>query len=71
MKGRFVDAGVFTPVQPNQPDLVAGIDEHVHLIKQDAVGILFGEAFEGDEVHEGHCTGILGDGGKRDGKFGV
>jgi hypothetical protein len=36
---------------PNQPNPVTAVDEHIHLVKQDAVGVLFGEALEGDEVH--------------------
>ena len=35
----------------NQPDAVALVDEHVHLVEQDAIGVLFGKAIESDEVH--------------------
>ena len=34
-------------------DSVAAVDEHVHLVEQNAVGVLFGEGLEGDEVHGG------------------
>lgn len=42
MKERLVDVGWFISVQPNQPNPAASVDEHIHLIEQDAVGVWFG-----------------------------
>lgn len=52
--GQDAEKGGFAaPVGADQPDPVAAVDKHVHLIKQDAVGVLFGEGLEGEEVHSG------------------
>ena len=58
--GQDAEQGRFpAPVEADQPDPVAGVDEHVHLVEQDAVGVLLGEGLEGEEVHErGDCNGF-------------